>query len=340
MKKTSLTIIVVLGLCTSAFFVPTEAEKIDLHYPASWPKPHYDFDSNPLSTKKVALGRNLFYDPILSKDNMISCASCHLSYTAFTHVDHALSHGIGDSIGSRNSMTLVNMAWGKHFMWDGAINNLEVQALAPISHEDEMGDNITSVIEKLQKSKKYPPLFAQAFGDSVITSQNMLKAITQFELTFVSSYAKYDKVMRNEAEFTEQEARGYQFFKAKCATCHSEPLFTNGEFENIGLPVDPELNDFGRYRITNRPNDSLKFKVPSLRNIEFSQPYMHDGRFTSLHQVLNHYTEHVHFSKTVSKDIGRGIALTEDDRVDVISFLLTLTDKDFLFNQDLSYPKK
>ncbi len=333
-------ILFIVGLVSVSFLVPEENKVLKFNYPESWPKPVYDFESNPLTQAKIDLGRKLFYDPILSKDNMISCASCHLSYTAFTHVDHALSHGVGDSIGVRNSMSLVNMAWSKHFMWDGAVNNLDVQALAPISNEDEMGENIVSVIQKLQDNNEYPALFSKAFGDTVISSQNLLRAIAQFELTFISANSKYDKVMRGEDQFTEQEARGYAFFKDKCASCHKEPLFTNGEFENNGLEIDPSLYDLGRFGITHRSLDSLKFKTPSLRNVEFSQPYMHDGRFTSLHEVMNHYSEGIHYSKTVSKHIGRGIALTEDNRVDVVAFMLTLTDKDFLFNQDLSFPRK
>ena len=314
-------------------------EDVKIVYPSTWPKPVYDFDENPLSNSKIQLGRKLFYDPILSKDNMVSCASCHLSYTAFTHVDHAISHGIGDSIGIRNSMTLVNLAWSKHFMWDGAINHIEVQALAPISHEDEMGEEVGAVLLKLQSDPNYPVLFVQAFGDSVISSQNMLKAMAEFQLTFVSANSKYDRVLAGKDHFSEQEEKGYQIFQSKCSSCHTEPLFTNGYFENNGLPVDPNLNDMGRFGITKRSSDSLKFKVPSLRNIEFSQPYMHDGRFLSLHEVLKHYSEGIHESNTLSSQLKGGLNITEDERLNLIHFLLTLTDKEFLFNPDLAYPR-
>ena len=271
----------------------------EIVYPKTWPKPVYDFDKHPLSKSKINLGRKLFYDPMLSKDNMVSCASCHLSYTAFTHVDHALSHGIGDSVGTRNSMTLVNMAWSRHFMWDGAINHIEVQALAPISHEDEMGEEIGNVLFKLQSSKEYPSLFAAAFGDSIISSKSMLQAMAEFQLTFISANSKYDRVIAGAETFTSDEEDGYLIFQSKCANCHEEPLFTSGDFENNGLDIDSELNDMGRYGVTKRTLDSLKFKVPSLRNIEFSQPYMHDGRFRSLHDVLKHYSEGIHESQTL-----------------------------------------
>ena len=238
--------------------------KIELEYPESWPKPLYDFEKSPLSKEGVALGRKLFYDPILSADSSISCSNCHLVYTAFTHVDHQLSHGIRDSIGTRNSPALMNLAWSKNFMWDGAVNHLDVQALAPITHPAEMGEALPNVIAKLQHSSSYPPLFQMVFDDSIITGQHLLKALAQFQLTLVSSHSKYDKFKAGEVEFTEQEMRGYELFKGNCASCHKEPLFANGEFANSGLPMDTTLNDLGRMKITNLASDSLLFKVPTL----------------------------------------------------------------------------
>lgn len=321
-----------------AFRGKSNGDKLKLTYPKSWPKPVYDLEKNPLSKTQIALGRKLFYDPILSKDNLISCASCHLSYTAFTHVDHALSHGVGDSIGTRNSIALVNLAWNKHFMWDGAINNIEVQALAPISHPAEMAEDINHVLEKLQQTDHYPEHFSKAFGERTISSQNLLKALAQFQLTFVSCNAKYDRVKAGKEAFSEQEQRGYSLFQAKCASCHAEPLFTTGDFASNGLPMDPVLKDVGRYQVTKRPADSLKFKIPSLRNVEFSQPYMHDGRFTSLHQVLAHYAVWEDYP-TAGLAPQNGQVLSANERVDLVAFLLTLTDKEFLFNQELSFPR-
>ncbi len=307
--------------------------------PKNWPKPIYDFSKNPFTEEKIELGRALFYDPILSADNTISCASCHSQYSAFTHIDHPLSHGIGDSIGSRNSPALMNLAWQKSFMWDGAINHLDMQALAPISHPDEMGEKIEHVAGKLQRSALYPSLFLKAFNDSVITGETTLKAISQFMLTLVSSNSKYDSVMRKQTVFTAQEQNGYQLFQKNCNSCHTEPLFTNGLFENNGLTVDATLNDFGRMKITQNSDDSLKFKVPTLRNIEFSYPYMHDGRFKKLGDVLKHYTSGIHQSKTLAKQLQNPIILSSNERVDIIAFLLTLSDKEFLFNPAFSYPK-
>lgn len=308
--------------------------------PKNWPKPVYDFKKNPLTKQKVELGRELFYDPILSKNNQISCASCHSPYTAFTHVDHDLSHGIDDRIGTRNSPALMNLAWHNLFMWDGAINHLDMQALAPISHPDEMGETMEHVIQKLQQSNKYRHLFKRAFNDTIITGEYTLKAMSQFMLTLVSANSKYDSVMRKQCHFTEQENKGYQLFKQHCSSCHAEPLFTNTGFENNGLPIDTTLNDMGRMRITKNSLDSLKFKVPTLRNIEFSFPYMHDGRFKKISDVLKHYASGIVHSKTLAKQLQQPIVLSSNDKVDLTSFLLTLTDKAFLFNPKHTFPKK
>lgn len=307
--------------------------------PSHFPKPVYDFEANPLSKDKIALGKALFYDPVLSRDSTISCSSCHSQFSAFTHVDHALSHGIDDKVGLRNSPTLINLAWQKSFMADGAVNHIDMQALAPISNPDEMDESIAGVVVKLQNSNFYPALFYNAFGDSIITGQHTLKAISQFMLTLVSSDSKYDSVIQEKASFNSQELNGHVLFKKNCASCHAEPLFAINEFKNNGLPVDTSLNDFGRYRVTNNPLDSLKFKVPTLRNIEFSYPYMHDGRFKNLHQVLDHYTDGVQNHVTLSPELATPIHLSANEKVDLIAFLLTLSDKSFLFNSNFFYPK-
>jgi cytochrome c peroxidase len=315
------------------------AKEVFFVVPKNWPQPVYDFSKNPLTANKIELGRALFYDPILSRNNMISCASCHSQYNAFTHADHALSHGIEDKIGTRNSPALMNLAWQTLFMQDGAVNHLDVQALAPITHPNEMGEDINHMIEKLNASSIYPALFYKAYNDSNISSAKTLKAISQFLLTLVSHNAKYDSVMRKQASFTEQENKGYVLFKKNCATCHTEPLFTNYEFVNNGLVIDTTLNDLGRFKITQYHNDSFKFKTPTLRNIEFSYPYMHDGRFKNLQQVLNHYTNGINHSSTLSPKLKGGIPLSSNEKVDIIAFLLTLTDQSFLFSKNSSYPK-
>ena len=328
--------ILIFGILSfsKSFFTP-----IYIEIPKNWPKPVYDFKKNPLTEEGFQLGRQLFYDPILSKDNTISCASCHLQATGFTHVDHDLSHGIDGKIGTRNTLTLQNLAWSKNFMWDGGINHLDVQAIAPITSEVEMNETLENVITKLQKSDKYVALFEKAFGTKKITGQLTLKAISQFVVSLMTSNSKYDKVLRKQEKFTEMEQKGYKLFQKHCTSCHKEPLLTNDAFRNNGLPIDKDLKDLGRMKITQNPKDSLHFKVPTLRNIEFTYPYMHDGRFKTLTEVVKHYNSGIKKSTTLSKELEQPMNLSDNERTELVAFLKTLTDKTFLFNPKYTYPK-
>ena len=322
------------------FSVAFTSDFFELEYPNYFPNPQYDFSNNSLTKEKIELGRVLFYDPILSKDNSISCASCHSPYNAFAHTDHDLSHGINDEIGTRNAPALFNLAWQKTFMWDGAINHLDMQALAPISHPQEMGEDLKNVVSKLQNKEIYPSLFYQAFQDSIVTGEHVLKSLSQFQLTLVSANSKYDQMKKGEVGFSQQEKNGYTLFQKNCNSCHTEPLFYNNGFANNGLPVDTTLNDFGKWMITKQSADSLQFKIPTLRNLSFTHPYMHDGRFSKLKEVLNHYTKGLsHNSNTIS-DIKNNIELTSNEKVDLVAFLLTLNDKGFVFNQKHQFPRE
>jgi len=336
-----------LGVLCLAASMATQRDYFDLAYPENWPEPSYDFKQNPLSREGVALGRMLFYDPILSRDSTISCASCHLSYTAFTHVDHELSHGIEDRIGTRNSPSLMNLAWGKSFMWDGSANHLDMQALSPISAETEMDSDIATVVERLQSKAKYRQLFFQAFDDSTITGEHLLKALAQFQLTFVSANSKYDQIQRKEPgiAFSEQEQKGYVLYKANCASCHQEPLFTNHGFANNGLPMDTLLQDHGRMKISLDPADDRKFKVPTLRNLKFSHPYMHDGRFATLEEVVEHYSSGVQAHANLHpllKDPNTQqpiqLGLDNHEKQALVAFLHTLSDSSFIRDVRWSNP--
>ncbi len=310
-----------------------------MEVPPGFPAPAYDLSRNPIYPGGVALGRALFYDPILSRDSSVSCASCHSPFNAFAHTDHALSHGIGDSIGIRNAPSLVNLAWQSVFMWDGAINHLDMQALAPITHSGEMGETIKGVVGKLKSSPRYRELFQGAFGASEATGERMLKALAQFQLTLVSAGAKYDRVKRGDASFTVQEEQGYALFRRHCADCHAEPLFTDHSFAWNGLPADPDLRDNGRQRITGDRADSLRFKVPTLRNLAFTYPYMHDGRFRKLGQALRHYVSGI--PEGVAPDprlLGR-IPLDDRALTDLTAFLMTLNDTAFVFNPSTGFPR-
>jgi cytochrome c peroxidase len=315
-------------------FKEIKTTAMPLIIPKGWAKPVYDVAKNPLTKEGFELGRHLFYDPILSRDNTISCASCHLQSTGFTHVDHDLSHGIDGKIGTRNSMTIMNLAWSKNFMWDGGVNHLDMQPLAPLGNSVEMDGNLDSVIYKLNNSIKYKTLFYKAFNDSVATGPKMLLAFSQFTLHLNSYNSKYDKYIRKEAggEFTDQEHNGLQLFRTHCASCHTEPLFTNQDFEKNGLPIDTTLNDLGRFNITRNLADSFKFKVPTLRNVQFTFPYMHDGRFKKLREVLNHYA-------TTDK-LKKPIVLNSNEKTDIVAFLLTLTDNEFLFDRRFGFPRE
>lgn len=315
-------------------------EEVYFIIPENWPQPVYDFKQNKLTKEKIELGRVLFYDPILSKNNKISCASCHSSFGAFAHVDHALSHGIYDSIGTRNVPGLINLAWQPAFRWDGGIENLDEFSVMPLTHPKEMGEQMNSIVSKLNQSAFYKSLFFKSFQDSVITKEKLLKSLSQFLLTLVSYNAKYDSVMRKQALFTKQESNGYQIFKANCNVCHQEPLFTNFSFQNNGLPIDSTLNDYGRFLVTQNSVDSFLFKVPTLRNIEYTFPYMHDGRFKKLSEIIKHYNSGIISSQTLSSSLKKKMSLTTNDKIDLIAFLLTLSDRTFVFNPDFQFPKQ
>lgn len=339
LKQIHSIILLCLGLISLGFTIKLTTTPLYFEVPKGWPKPKYDFSKNPLTEEGFQLGRNLFYDPIMSKDSTISCASCHLQATGFAHVDHELSHGIDGKIGTRNSLALMNLAWSKDFMWDGGVNHLDVQPINPITSEIEMNESLQNVVSKLQKSENYKKLFTAAFGDSKVTGQRTLKALSQFLLQLTTYNSKYDKVMRKEEIYNEREQRGYDLFKTNCASCHKEPLFTSDKFEYNGLTYDETLNDIGRMKITHKKEDSLRFKVPTLRNVQFTFPYMHDGRFKKLSYVMKHYNS-LTPNKLLPKELNKSMNLTDKDQVDLILFLTTLTDKEFLFNSRFGYPKK
>ena len=307
--------------------------------PSNFPQPVYHFDTNPVTRERFELGRKLFYDPILSSNNTISCGSCHIQTSAFTHHGHSVSHGIFDRQGTRNSPPIMNLAWNTSFMWDGGIVDLDLQPIAPITNHVEMDDSMPNVLNKLRNSPVYPALFQKAYGSSEINSTGFLKALSQFMLMCVSSDSKYDSVMRNQAVFTAEEQQGYQLFKQKCNACHAEPLFTDYSFRNNGLSVSM-INDEGRYLVTQKPSDRYKFKVPSLRNLSYTAPYMHDGRLLTLDAVFDHYTTQVQNTPNLDplflQNGQPGLSINAAERQLLTAFLKTLNDKSFLLDKLLS----
>ena len=329
---------VMIGSCKKSGDKPATTA-VNFQVPAGFPATKFNFGANPLTKEGIELGRHLFYDGRLSRDGNFPCASCHQSFAAFATYDHDFSHGFNNQFTKRNAPGLFNLAWQSNFMWDGGINNLEVQPLAPITAPNEMAEDINNVVNKLSQDEEYKQLFRAAYGTEEVNSQRMLKALSQFMITMVSANSKYDKVKRGEATFTAIEQAGYDLFKAKCASCHAEPLFTDLSFRNNGLPVNPYLLDYGRMKITNKKEDSLKFRVPSLRNIYETYPYMHDGRFWNLSQVLEHYNSGIESSATLDPLLANKIPLSATDKYNLINFLGTLSDTTFTKNKTLQQPQ-
>jgi cytochrome c peroxidase len=295
---------------------------------------------NLLTEEGVALGKKLFFDRILSGDGSQSCASCHNPEKAFTD-QQALSNGVQGLFGERNAMPLFNLAWNfdERFAWDGKEFGLEKQALEPVSNPIEMNANWIKVAERLQRDAAYPDLFLQAFGTSKIDSILITKAIAQFERTLISGNSKFDQFLRKETVLTPEEQNGFDVFmdesKGDCFHCHgsnNNPLWTDNLFHNNGL--DTTFKDIGLGKVTGDPNDNGKFKSPSIRNLAFTAPYMHDGRFTTLEEVINHYSEGLKRSPTIDplmKEINKGgVNLSTKDKADLKEFLLALSDYDFV----------
>lgn len=303
-----------------------------------FPAPAYNFEGNKQDYNAFALGRALFYDKILSSDNTVSCSMCHEQPHGFGSHSTSLSVGVNGAIGTRNSPPIFNMAWMPDFMWDGGINHIEVMPIAPITNPVEMNETLANVVNKLQQSERYRKLFKMAYGGSEqVTEQKMLKALTQYMMMIVSDQSKYDQVRRGEATYTANEEAGYNLFVQKCSQCHTEPLFTDYGFRNNGL--DATFTDLGRATITSDANDNGKFKTPTLRNVELTYPYMHDGRFFTLNQVLDHYISGVQDSPTLDPALENGIPLTNTEKLQLIAFLKTLTDYELLNNRWLMEPQ-
>ena len=295
---------------------------------------------NPQTVEGIALGKKLFFDPILSIDNTLACVDCHAPENAFTDSDK-FSDGVDGIFGNRNSMPIFNLAWNydEKFFWDGNTFSLEHQAFVPVTDPFEMKSNWADVESKLQQHAEYPSLFEKAFGASNIDSSLVTKAIAQFERTLISANSKFDKFLLGELNLSPEELNGFNVFmdeaKGDCFHCHGSdknPLWTDNIFHNNGL--DETFADLGLGAVTGDPADNGKFKSPSLRNLEFTAPYMHDGRFASLDDVINHYSQGLKNSSTIDplmKKVDQGgVGLTDKDKADLKAFLLSLSDYDFI----------
>jgi cytochrome c peroxidase len=309
---------------------PSQTTPLSIPIPPGFPEIQNFFVDNPITQEGFELGKKLFYDGRLSADGNFPCASCHQQVSAFATTDHTLSHGFADQFTTRNAPGLANMAWYREFHWDGGINHLEVQPLAPITAPNEMAETVENVIRKLKADATYQEMFRKAFSTNDISSQQMLKALSQFMGMMVSANSKYDRVKAGKESYTAAEQRGYQLFQQKCGTCHKEPLFTDQSYRNTGLSMDNVLKDVGRMRITKRSEDSLKFRVPSLRNVYQTGPYGHDGRFFSIGAVIDHYRSGVINGPTTDPLLKNKLSIDDFEKADLLIFLRTLTDTAFI----------
>lgn len=334
--------------------LPVEPQKptpIVWKKPSHFPDEVYNFSNNTLTEEAVTLGRYLFYDGRLSRTNNIGCGTCHQQPSAFTHHGHDLSHGVDDLLGTRNAPPVQNVAWQKVFFWDGGVHDLDLVPFNPIGSPVEMDETVPNIIEKLRQTKdekdkikpNYPQLFQAAFGSPDITSTRMMQALSQFMLTMVSATSRYDYYRQgDESALTEQEKRGMIAFQKHCSSCHTGELFTDDRFRNNGL-IPLQVNDKGREEVTGESSDRYKFKVPSLRNVGLTAPYMHDGRYYTLIEVLDHYTKNVqpiqNLDSLLIQPSGKlGLSLTSSEKQDIIAFLHTLSDEQFTKDQRLSDP--
>lgn len=314
----------------------------ELNIPEGFPEMMIPGD-NPMTKEGVELGRMLFYDPILSADNTQSCADCHAAAFGFTDNGKKYSTGIDGIEGTRNSMAVINVGWMDRLFWDGRAIGVEGQALGPVPNPIEMHQPWPEAMAKLNADQEYPDLFFNAFGTRSIDSMLVVKAIAQFERTMISSNSKWDRYLRGEVQLTQAESKGFEIFfteKGDCFHCHTTILFTDNIFHNNGL--DSEFTDKGLFEVTGDENDLGKFKTPTLRNLIYTGPYMHDGRFETLEEVVNFYSHEVKFSSTIDPLMKKvqqgGIQLTEDEKANLIAFLKTLTDQSFIENPDFSNP--
>lgn len=278
------------------------------------------------------MGKKLFYDGRLSKDGLTSCASCHQHFAAFSTFEHDLSHGVNNSFTTRNAPALFNLAWKKNLNWDGGVNHIEVQPLGPLTAPNEMGETLDSVLKKIQSDAGYRQMFKAAFGSGTVTSQRMLKALAQFTGSIISCNSKYDRVKNGKASFNAYEQKGYEIYKIHCASCHPEPLFTDNSYRNNGSLLN-RFADIGRMKITGNKTDSLRFMVPSLRNVQVSLPYMHDGSIAYITKTINHYTKIDTSLPQLDPILKKRIVLTDRNKTELLSFLFALTDTGFTKNK-------
>lgn len=333
-KMILLTGLLILASCESSYEpVLNDNFLLSLDLPSYFPPLNNSVNENWPTKYGVELGQKLFSDKRLSADNTISCSSCHIQEYAFAD-QNTKAVGIKGREGIRNVPPVQNMAFMKFYNWDGNILELEKQPLVPIITHEEMDSSVLDVINKIKDDAGYKELFTKTFGNAEVTAERIYRSIAQYEYTLISANSKYDRVKRNAGVFfTPEEARGYGVFEKKCTGCHNTALFTDESFRNVGFPVNPDHNEAGRARVTGRAEDYMSFRVPSLRNVEYTAPYGSFGQFSTLKEVLDYFDNGVLDAVNLDpflKNNGNRIPLTEQEKVDLISFLKTLSDNNFI----------
>lgn len=316
--------------CEKDIFIP-DLKRLDLAIPKGFPQPSIPTD-NPITQAKIDLGKQLFFDKLLSADSSVSCGSCHFQEFAFAE-SRPISIGIGGQLGFRNAQPLFNLAWHPHFFRDGGVPSLELSILNPINNHVEMAISIPEILHRLNNHPSYPERFRRAFNDTV-TIFGFVRALATFQRTLISGNSKYDRHLNANESLSELEKLGESLFfspQTSCSSCHSGFNFTNFNFENNGLYI--AYADYGRQRITTLESDRGKFSVASLRNIAYTAPYMHDGSLINLDQVIEHYNSGGQSHPNKSPLI-RPLGLTENEKFALKSFLLTLSDEQFVNNVD------
>jgi cytochrome c peroxidase len=296
-------------------------------------------EDNPLTQEGVKLGKRLFFDPVLSAGNSLSCAGCHFPSKAFSDQGNAVSTGIDGTQGTRNTMPLFNLAWQDRFNWHGSAESLEEQAFEPVTNPKEMAAEWPNVVEELKENPPYPKLFYKAFGVTDFDSTHVVKAIAQYERTLISGNSKFDRYLQGKVSLSPKEAAGLNVFmsesKGDCFHCHgdpSNPLWTDGQFHNNGL--DATFTDIGLQEVTGNPDHRGLFKTPSIRNLGFTDPFMHDGRFQTIDAVIDHYSEGLTDSPTIDplmKAVDQGgVQLSPQEKEQLKAFLMSLNDTAFI----------
>lgn len=315
---------------------PAVPQPVVFAVPEGFPAPRQPVEG--YSLEAFELGRRLFYEGALARDEDYDCASCHQQFAGFATYDHDFSHGFGDAHGTRNAPGLANLAWLPAFRQDGSAPTLEQLIFEHITAPDEMAETEEGALNKLRADPGYRDAFRDVFGNYVISRQRVGHALSAFLLNLKSDRSKWDRVQRGTDFYTPAEARGQDVFTAKCASCHTPPLFTDGSYRNNGLAVHPALQDAGRARVTGSAADSLKFRVPSLRNVAMTFPYMHDGRYPTLTDAIRHYRSGVSGGSTVDPALRGGLPLSDAEVTELGAFLRTLTDSSFLQSARFSRP--